>query len=121
METLNNCPICNNDLFIDAIKCIDNSISKETFQIVECTDCNFHFTNPRPDKEGIGKYYESEDYISHSDMAGQSESGSWTNGDKWIMAAEGVWPEHEMFHDDFSKMAKMSQEQRFQDFGFPEN
>ena len=56
-----------------------------------------------------------DEYESYSDMAGNSENGSWTNGDKWIMSAEGAWPEHEMFHDDFSKMAKMSQEQRWQD------
>jgi superfamily II DNA or RNA helicase len=55
------------------------------------------------------------EYESYSDMAGNSENGSWTNGDKWIMLAEGAWPEHEMFQDDYSKMAKMSQEQRWQD------
>lgn len=57
----------------------------------------------------------SSNYESHSDMAGQSENGKWTNGDKWIMLAEGAWPEHSLFQDDYSKMAKMSQEQRWRD------
>ncbi len=47
----------------------DHSVSKESFNIMVCDNCNFHFTNPRPDKDEIGKYYESEEYISHSDKA----------------------------------------------------
>jgi len=27
---------------------------------------HFHFTNPRPDQKNIGKYYQSENYVSHS-------------------------------------------------------
>jgi 2-polyprenyl-3-methyl-5-hydroxy-6-metoxy-1,4-benzoquinol methylase len=66
METLNACPICNGQNFEPFIKCIDYTVSKETFQIVQCKDCDFKFTNPRPLQSEIGKYYESEDYISHS-------------------------------------------------------
>jgi 2-polyprenyl-3-methyl-5-hydroxy-6-metoxy-1,4-benzoquinol methylase len=66
METLNACPICNGQNLEPFIKCIDFTVSKETFQIVQCTNCDFKFTNPRPLQGEIGKYYESEDYISHS-------------------------------------------------------
>lgn len=41
-------------------------ISKESFQIQNCSSCGFHFTNPIPTKETIGAYYKSEDYVSHS-------------------------------------------------------
>lgn len=41
-------------------------VSRETFNIVECENCGFHFTNPRPAENEIGKYYQSEEYISHS-------------------------------------------------------
>ncbi len=57
----------------------------------------------------------STDYESHSDMAGSKNGTQWTNGDKWIVLAEGVWPEHEFMQSDYSKLAKMSQEQRFND------
>jgi len=47
----------------------DHSVSKESFNIMVCDNCNFHFTNPRPSEDEIGKYYDSEEYISHTDQA----------------------------------------------------
>ena len=44
----------------------DYSVSGESFAISKCTKCDFVFTNPRPKLEEIGKYYESDEYISHS-------------------------------------------------------
>lgn len=45
----------------------DYSISGETFHISKCKTCGFRYTNPIPSEETIGKYYQSENYISHSD------------------------------------------------------
>ncbi len=47
----------------------DNAISKESFVIVQCENCSFKFTNPRPDEASIGRYYASEEYISHSNTS----------------------------------------------------
>lgn len=66
MEILNACPICNSSKFEPFKECKDYTVSNETFQIVKCNNCEFKFTNPRPAASEIGKYYESEDYISHS-------------------------------------------------------
>jgi SAM-dependent methyltransferase len=44
-------------------------VSKEEFTIVQCGSCGFRFTNPRPDEATVGKYYQSEDYISHSNTS----------------------------------------------------
>ncbi len=66
METLTLCPLCNHHKFKPFLSCKDYTVSRETFQIVECENCGFHFTNPRPAEEEIGKYYQSEEYISHS-------------------------------------------------------
>lgn len=41
-------------------------VSQEDFQIMKCESCGFLLTSPRPADSEIGKYYESEDYISHS-------------------------------------------------------
>jgi 2-polyprenyl-3-methyl-5-hydroxy-6-metoxy-1,4-benzoquinol methylase len=65
-ERLENCPICSKEDFKNFLVVTDNVVSKESFVIVECENCTFKFTNPRPDVESIGKYYESEDYISHT-------------------------------------------------------
>jgi 2-polyprenyl-3-methyl-5-hydroxy-6-metoxy-1,4-benzoquinol methylase len=66
MERLNKCPICENEKFSLFLNCVDYTVSRETFSIVQCTTCNFKFTNPRPEVDQLGKYYQSEDYISHS-------------------------------------------------------
>ncbi len=47
----------------------DHSISKEVFQVCTCADCGFTFTNPRPTPNELGRYYESEAYISHSNTS----------------------------------------------------
>src|ERR1035437_6170544 len=67
METLKNCPVCNHDKFNPFLWCIDYTVSRETFKVVQCRSCGFRFTNPRPDEKEIGKYYQAEEYISHSD------------------------------------------------------
>ena len=66
METLTSCPICSANKFTPFISCKDHTVSRETFQVVQCDTCGFRFTNPRPDEKEIGKYYQSEEYISHS-------------------------------------------------------
>lgn len=48
------------------ISCMDHTVSRETFKVVQCESCGFRFTNPRPSEKEIGKYYQSEEYISHS-------------------------------------------------------
>jgi 2-polyprenyl-3-methyl-5-hydroxy-6-metoxy-1,4-benzoquinol methylase len=67
MEKLNICPVCSKDRFKAYLSCIDHTVSHETFQIVQCESCGFRFTNPRPEEKEIGRYYQSEEYISHSD------------------------------------------------------
>jgi 2-polyprenyl-3-methyl-5-hydroxy-6-metoxy-1,4-benzoquinol methylase len=67
MEKLSNCPICSNNEFKPFLKVNDWSISKEDFYLVQCNGCGLVFTNPRPAEDEIGPYYESQDYVSHSD------------------------------------------------------
>ena len=66
METLNNCPVCNSTQFSQIMVCEDYTVSRETYPIVQCSSCGFKFTNPRPEANELGKYYKSEDYVSHS-------------------------------------------------------
>jgi 2-polyprenyl-3-methyl-5-hydroxy-6-metoxy-1,4-benzoquinol methylase len=66
MEILSFCPICNGREFKDFLSTKDFTVTREIFNIIECSACSFKFTNPRPEEAEIGRYYESEDYISHS-------------------------------------------------------
>lgn len=66
MEKISKCFVCESKVFNNYLNCTDLFLSKEKFDLVECDNCGFIFTNPRPEENIIGKYYESEDYISHS-------------------------------------------------------
>ncbi|MHC1706762.1 MAG: class I SAM-dependent methyltransferase [Bacteroidales bacterium] len=41
-------------------------MTKEHFTIVKCKVCGFKFTQPRPLSQNLSQYYQSEEYISHS-------------------------------------------------------
>lgn len=69
LETLGRCPICNSERSTHFLTCRDHTVSGEQFEIRECADCSFRYTDPRPSEERIGEYYESEDYISHSNTS----------------------------------------------------
>ena len=66
MKEIKLCPICEHNQFDAFLSAVDYTVSKDTFHIVKCTACGFHFTNPIPEEDKIGEYYKSESYISHS-------------------------------------------------------
>lgn len=67
METLRACPACGATALRPFMECVDYSVSKERFAIQVCDGCSLKFTNPRPDSAEIGRYYETDEYISHTD------------------------------------------------------
>jgi 2-polyprenyl-3-methyl-5-hydroxy-6-metoxy-1,4-benzoquinol methylase len=66
MEELKNCPACGQTDFTTHLFCEDHFLTKEKFSLVRCKNCDLIFTNPRPIASDLGKYYKSEEYISHS-------------------------------------------------------
>ena len=66
MIQLKKCPVCESNKFNLFMLCKDFSVSQETFNIVSCETCGFKITNPMPGKGEVGKYYESDKYISHT-------------------------------------------------------
>ena len=75
LEALDACPVCNGKQFTTYIETQDYSVSGEPFSIVSCSNCQFRFTNPRPKPEDLGKYYESTDYISHTNQGNSLVNG----------------------------------------------
>jgi len=65
-EKLEECLICKSKDISNKYIIKDHSISGETFNVSICNKCQFLFTNPRPTLRNINKYYESEEYISHT-------------------------------------------------------
>ncbi len=67
MQLILNCPVCGHDTFEPRLSVKDYTVSNEIFDVVECTKCTLRFTQRVPDEAHIGKYYQSDDYISHTD------------------------------------------------------
>ena len=62
-----NCPWCGSENAKLHLKLKDEFLTKETFEIYECEHCGLLYTEPRPVKDKIGAYYQSEDYYSHKE------------------------------------------------------
>ena len=69
MDRLNidTCPLCGEQQLEHALTCTDHYASGEKFEVVRCVHCGFLMTQNAPMEAEIGKYYETPEYISHSD------------------------------------------------------
>ena len=64
--SLSACPACNSEDIHFALSVKDLSISQENFEVWECRNCSLRFTKDAPSEDHIAPYYQSENYISHS-------------------------------------------------------
>ena len=61
------CIICNSNSIKRILSAKDETVSGEEFEIWECDNCKLRFTQNIPTPFEIGRYYKSDEYISHSD------------------------------------------------------
>ena len=66
MQSVAQCPICDGINFKKFLSCKDHTVSHETFSLVRCENCELVITSPRPQDKDLGKYYLSDNYVSHS-------------------------------------------------------
>ncbi len=64
---IQTCPLCEGNHLKHMMTCVDHYASGEQFEMFRCEDCGFRFTQDFPVEAEIGRYYETPDYISHSD------------------------------------------------------
>ncbi len=64
-----HCPFCTSEAIHPVLAAKDYTVSQSSFEIWHCTDCTNRFTQSAPDIIHIGPYYQSAEYISHSDTA----------------------------------------------------
>jgi len=60
------CPVCKSERIEYKLNAKDHTVSNESFEIWECSECTLRFTQDIPAADFIGKYYQSQNYISHS-------------------------------------------------------
>lgn len=61
------CPACGGSEWKQTGQVKDYSVSGEWFELRECLGCGLRKTHPQPEATVIGRYYASQEYISHSD------------------------------------------------------
>jgi SAM-dependent methyltransferase len=64
-----HCPSCGSASIFAALSAKDYTVSGERFEIWHCDDCSCRFTQNVPVLAQIGAYYQSANYVSHSDTA----------------------------------------------------
>lgn len=62
----NACPVCGSDHIQFELTVKDYTVSQNLFPVWHCHSCTARFTQDVPDKNTIGTYYQSDNYISHS-------------------------------------------------------
>lgn len=67
MILYDSCPVCGSKNILPVFTVKDHTVSNEHFEVWECKHCALRFTQNIPEAEEIGPYYQSENYISHSD------------------------------------------------------
>jgi len=63
------CPVCGATVIQKVLTAKDHTVSQRSFEIWECRQCTLRFTQHIPAEQEIGAYYQSENYISHSDTS----------------------------------------------------
>ena len=65
IKFIDNCPVCENKDTKLYLKTKDYFLTKEDFNLVQCTTCSFIYTNPVPEINSLFEYYDSPEYSSH--------------------------------------------------------
>jgi 2-polyprenyl-3-methyl-5-hydroxy-6-metoxy-1,4-benzoquinol methylase len=69
MKEVTICPICNGTSFKHIADPRDFTLTQERYTVIQCSSCSLGITSPRPDDNDLGKYYISDEYISHAEKA----------------------------------------------------
>lgn len=64
---MQKCIACHSEKWTTLVDSKDFCVSQEDFTISKCQNCGFAYTVDAPNQKEIGKYYEHDDYISHTD------------------------------------------------------
>ncbi len=64
-----NSPIFPNSVLKPFLTCVDYTVSRETFNLMLDEESELLITTPQPKKNDLYKYYQSDEYISHTDSS----------------------------------------------------
>lgn len=85
------CPICTSSQSKFYLESYHWRGTHETFKIHECNDCGHLYTKDAPLENEIGKYYDSENYISHNDDDSSLFNRVYSGVKKYMLAKKYFW------------------------------
>jgi 2-polyprenyl-3-methyl-5-hydroxy-6-metoxy-1,4-benzoquinol methylase len=62
-----HCPVCSSDKISPVLKAKDYTVTHQDFMVWHCDNCTARFTQDVPEQNIIGAFYQSANYISHTD------------------------------------------------------
>ena len=66
MKSVTHCSLCGNSNLNTVLTVKDWLVTKELFDVVECSACKSRHTSPIPEKREIDRYYNSDEYRPHN-------------------------------------------------------
>jgi len=66
MNDTKTCPVCEKGRLVPTLQTFDYFLTREPFELWTCNHCTYTTTHPFPPLSQLGKYYQSEEYLSHS-------------------------------------------------------
>ncbi len=79
------CIVCGTTSFKDELTVTDWLVSNEVFFIKNCNSCGFRFTSNPPSAMDAGPYYETEEYVEHSDSSAGIINTVYHQARKWML------------------------------------
>lgn len=79
------CLSCQSSESKEAIRLHDHLVSKKLFVIQECVNCGFRYIKNQPPAVTAYKYYETEEYVEHSDAADGFINSIYHQARKWML------------------------------------
>lgn len=64
-----NCPVCGAAELTPVFDVVDQLVSHDSFSLLSCAQCGCRLTERAPDQAGSSMYYQSAEYISHSNTS----------------------------------------------------
>lgn len=98
-----DCAICGSKRCLEIASCADpRGLTDQVFKVVRCLECGFHFLNPRPEIDEMGKYYPA-GYYSNRRQVRTGRAGNRKRAVRWLYHSFDRWNNRKNRRDDERK------------------
>src|SRR5690606_31021159 len=84
-----HCPVCASERISRILSARDYTVSGQVFEIWQCANCTVRFTQNIPSASEIGDYYQSEQYISHTETSKGLVNSLYLKVRRFTLASKG--------------------------------